>query len=123
MNILCLNCSWLSFTTMSFLLTGGDSSDFIKSKLRSVARHCALVAGLSGVALLSAPFVNSPNYEHRLPDPAPPTVKPESRVGVTLRHGDTLTSVVKRFGIQPPSARAMLEKVRPFLNPKSLRPG
>lgn len=95
----------------------------IKSNVRIFADRCALVGILSAVALLSAPFVNSPNYEQRLPNPAPKAIKPESRIGVTLRHGDTLTSVVKRFGIQPPSARALIEKVRPFVNPKTFRPG
>jgi len=99
------------------------SSELIKSKLRHLARRCALVGVLSSVALLSAPFINSPNYEQRLPPPVPNPTKPESRIGVTLRPGDTLSSLLKRFGIQPPSAHAMIEKVRPFVNPKKIRPG
>ncbi len=32
-------------------------------------------------------------------------------------------SVLKRFGVAPPSAHALIEKVRPFLNPRKVRPG
>jgi len=99
------------------------SSDSIKAELRHIARRCALVVVLSCVALLSAPFINPPNYEQRLPPPVSNPTKPESRIGVTLRHGDTLGSLLKRFGIHPPSAHAMIEKVRPFVNPKKIRPG
>jgi hypothetical protein len=47
----------------------------------------------------------------------------DSRVGFKLRSGDTLGSVLKRFGVAPPSAHAMIEKLRPFLNPRKVRPG
>ena len=40
-----------------------------------------------------------------------------------VRSGDTLGSVLKRFGVAPPSARALIEKVRPFVNPRKIRPG
>ena len=49
--------------------------------------------------------------------------KPASRIGITLRNGDTLGSVLKRLGVKPPSAHAMLEKVRPFVNPRKIRSG
>ena len=99
------------------------NSESIKAEVRHIARRCALVVVLSSVALLSAPFINPPTYEQRLPPPVPNPIKPESRIGVTFRHGDTLGSLLKRFGIQPPSAHAMIEKVRPFVNPKKIRPG
>src|SRR5205809_7162372 len=53
------------------------------------------------------------------------SVAPEQpeRVGVKLRRGDTLASVVMRFGLKPPSAHAMIEKVRPFLNPSKVQAG
>jgi murein DD-endopeptidase MepM/ murein hydrolase activator NlpD len=47
----------------------------------------------------------------------------ESRVAVKLRHGDTLMSVLKRFGIAPPSAHALIAKVKPFVNPKRIQTG
>ena len=40
-----------------------------------------------------------------------------------VRSGDTLGTVLKRFGVAPPSARALIEKVRPFVNPRKIRPG
>jgi murein DD-endopeptidase MepM/ murein hydrolase activator NlpD len=48
---------------------------------------------------------------------------PESRIGVKVRSGDTLGTLLKRFGVAPPSARALIEKVRPFVNPRKMRPG
>lgn len=53
----------------------------------------------------------------------PTAPRPESRIGVTLRAGDTLMSVLKRFRIEAPSAYAMIEKVRPFVNPRKIRAG
>ncbi|HVO93616.1 MAG TPA: peptidoglycan DD-metalloendopeptidase family protein [Terriglobales bacterium] len=51
------------------------------------------------------------------------SVNAESRIGVKVRSGDTLGSVLKRFGVAPPSAHALIEKVRPFVNPRKIRPG
>jgi murein DD-endopeptidase MepM/ murein hydrolase activator NlpD len=76
--------------------------------------------------LLSAPFVNLTPQEEVLPPPAanPPAPAPaESRVAVKLRHGDTLISVLKRFGIGRPSAHALIAKVRPFVNPRKIQSG
>ena len=98
-------------------------SESIKSKIRDTARRCALVGVLSSVALLSAPFVNSPDHEERLPPSAAIPRVAQSRIGVTLRRGDTLGSLLKRFGIEPPSAHAVIEKVRPFVDPRKIRPG
>jgi murein DD-endopeptidase MepM/ murein hydrolase activator NlpD len=94
-----------------------------KTKLRDAARRCLQIGILAAIVLLSAPFVNSPRHGPDVPLPAPESSKPQSRVGVTLRHGDTLVSVLKRFGIEPPSAHAMIEKVRPFINLRKIRPG
>lgn len=94
------------------------------AKLRRFVSRCASVVVLSTVALLSAPFVNPPPHdERRFPAPIADARKAESHIGVTLRRGDTLAAVLKRFGVQPPSAHAMIEKVRPFVNPKKFRPG
>jgi murein DD-endopeptidase MepM/ murein hydrolase activator NlpD len=92
-------------------------------------RLLALLARLTGVAfvtftmLLCLPFLDS---SHHLQEPtALPPINAEEprRVGVKLRRGETLASVLSRFGVEPPSAQAIAEKVRPFLNPKSIRPG
>jgi len=102
-------------------------SKSFKSKIRDAARRSAGVGVVTTVLLLSAPFVNLPQREQQKEQAAtlspaiPP--RPESRVGVKLRQGDTLGSVLKRFGIGPPSAHALIEKVRPFVNPRKIRPG
>ena len=75
------------------------------------------------VLVLCAPFVNPPQKEHE-PKPPPPVAAEEPpRVGVKLRRGETLASVLARFGVKPPSAHAMIDRVRPFLNPRQIRPG
>jgi murein DD-endopeptidase MepM/ murein hydrolase activator NlpD len=99
----------------------------ISSQIRGAARRCAGVGVATVVLLLSAPFVNLPQREQQKEQAAllSPAIQPspESRVGVKLRRGDTLGSVLKRFGIGPPSAHALIEKVRPFVNPRKIRPG
>jgi len=92
-------------------------------------RLCASAVRFTGLALatgvlvLSAPFVSPPQKEHE-PKPSPPVAPEEPpRVGVKLRRGETLATVLARFGVKPPSSHAMLERVRPFLNPKQIRPG
>ncbi len=88
----------------------------------SVVRFTGLA--LATLALvLCAPFVNPPEKEHE-PKPSPPVAAEEPpRVGVKLRRGDTLATVLTRFGVKPPSAHAIIDKVRPFLNPRQIRPG
>lgn len=92
-------------------------------------RLCASAVRFTGLALatgvlvLSAPFLSPPQKEHE-PKPSPPVAPEEPpRVGVKLRRGETLATVLARFGVKPPSAHAMLDRVRPFLNPKQVRPG
>jgi murein DD-endopeptidase MepM/ murein hydrolase activator NlpD len=68
--------------------------------------------------------VNSQRHEEKLPPAAPKPAEPaESRVAVKFRHGDTLISVLKRFGIERPSAHALIEKVRPLVNLRKLQSG
>jgi murein DD-endopeptidase MepM/ murein hydrolase activator NlpD len=100
--------------------------DSIKKSLLEFCYRCAWIGMLALVALLCAPMVNSPKQDRE----SAPTTTPaaiaeptDSRVGVKLRSGDTLGSVLKRFGVAPPSAHAMIEKLRPFLNPRRVRPG
>jgi murein DD-endopeptidase MepM/ murein hydrolase activator NlpD len=102
-------------------------SDSIKTGIQNATRRCAGLAAIVSVLLLSAPFVNLPQREQQNERAATssPAIQPspESRIGVKLRQGDTLGSVLKRFGIGPPSAHALIEKVRPFVNPRKIRPG
>ena len=94
----------------------------IKTMLCNAARRLAVVVSLAAVALVSAPFVSSPQREsERMPRPEPP--KTQSRISVTLRSGDSLLGVLKRFGVETPSAHALIEKVRPLMNVRKIRPG
>ena len=95
----------------------------IKKSLLEFCYRCAWIGTLAAIALLCAPTVNSPQQERETVRTATPVAPVDSRVGVKLRSGDTLGSVLKRFGVAPPSAHAMIEKLRPFLNPRKVRPG
>jgi len=92
-------------------------------------RLLASLARLSGVAfvtfvmLLCLPFLDSSQDSRESNPPPPNAVEEPARVGVKLRRGETLASVLSRFGVEPPSARAIAEKVRPFVNPQRIRPG
>ena len=102
----------------------------LMTRFRIAARRSTGVAIAAAVLLLSAPFV-TPTRHEEIPvrheeSPPPPQANPpaaESRVAVKLRHGDTLMSVLKRFGIQRPSAHALIAKVKPFVNPKKIQTG
>ena len=84
------------------------------------------VAGLAFAVLvvsLSAPLLDTTFDQQQQIDVLPRQPQPFTRVGVTLRRGDTLLSVLTRFGITPLSAHGIIEKVRPLLNFRALRPG
>ena len=95
----------------------------LKTKFRAAAGRCATIGALASVALLCAPFVNPPRREPVATPAMPEPANPQSRIGVTLRTGDTLGSVLKQFGVAPPSAYAMIDKLRTFVDPKKFRPG
>jgi murein DD-endopeptidase MepM/ murein hydrolase activator NlpD len=90
--------------------------------LASLAR-LASVAFATYIVLLCLPFLESSQHLQEPSPPPPINTEEPRRVGVKLRPGETLASVLSRFGVKPPSAQAIAEKVRPFLNPKSIRPG
>ena len=116
---------------MNITVQGSKPVSFIVMKQRKyfdaplVNRLCASAARFAGLAVatavlvLCAPFVNPPQKEHE-PKPPPPVAAEEPpRVGVKLRRGDTLATVLARFGVKPPSAHAIIDQVRPFLNPQT----
>jgi murein DD-endopeptidase MepM/ murein hydrolase activator NlpD len=95
-----------------------------RAKGGTAARKCIRVVLAAAVLLISAPFVDLQRHEMPLPPPAvTPAVPTESRVAVKLRRGDTLMSVLKRFRIERPSAHALIASVRPFINPRKIKPG
>ena len=96
----------------------------LTTKIRTAARKCAGIAIAAAVVLLSAPFVSLTPPEEIMPPPQPnPPSATESRVAVKLRQGDTLISVLRRYGIGRPSAHALIAKVRPFVNPRRIQSG
>jgi murein DD-endopeptidase MepM/ murein hydrolase activator NlpD len=102
--------------------------DILLARVRGLLARYAGLAALSTAMLLSLPLLDPHLDRRQLPDTRPAAEAPASeaslrKVGVTLRRGDTLLSVLTRFGLKPPSAYAMIETVRPLLSPKKLRPG
>ncbi|MGH7834332.1 MAG: M23 family metallopeptidase [Candidatus Binatia bacterium] len=98
------------------------------ARIRELLARYAGLAALSSAMLLTLPLLDPYLDRRELHDtrPAAEAPAPEAsspKVGVTLRRGDTLLSVLTRLGLEPPSAHAMIEKVRPLLNPRRLRPG
>ena len=97
--------------------------------VRAWVRKGCGIAVVTAVLVMTAPFVNTERTEERVPPiPAdrPARVDPpaaESRVAVKWRHGDTFISMLKRFGIERPSAHALVAKVRPFVNLRKIQPG
>jgi murein DD-endopeptidase MepM/ murein hydrolase activator NlpD len=75
------------------------------------------------VLCLSAPLLDTAIDSHHESDMALAPHDPFARVGVTLRRGDTLLSVLSRFGLPRLSAQNIVEKVRPLFNLRALRPG
>lgn len=89
----------------------------------SIAR--TIYIGLFGLVLmlLSVPFVQrTPEPEPVEPEPTA-VADPEERFGVKLKRGDTLVAVLGRAGLDSPAAHAVIEQVRPFVNPRRMRPG
>lgn len=95
------------------------------NRLCAWVARCAGVAFVTFVLLLCAPFLTptQPNHEPDLKSATAAPVEEPPRVGIKLRRGETLASVLTRFGLEPLSAHAIVDKVRPFLNPKKIRPG
>ena len=90
---------------------------------RGTAVRFTALALATAVLVLSAPFINPPQPDHE-PKPPPPVASEEPpRLAVKLRRGETLAALLTRFGVKPPSAYAIVDKVKPFLNPRHIRPG
>jgi hypothetical protein len=97
----------------------------MQSKWAAAALRRTVIALVAVVGLLCAPFVQiTTDQPEREQIPALDNqVDTPSRVDVQLRRGDTLASVLKRFSVEAPSAHALIDKVRPFVNPRKIRPG
>ena len=75
------------------------------------------------VLSLSAPLLDTSIDPQQTSDRLAPQPKPFERVGVTLRRGDTLLSVLTRFGLPRLSAQSIVAKLNPLLNVRALRAG
>jgi len=95
----------------------------LEKSIGMAARRCAVVVIATTMLLLSAPFVTLTPHEDIVPPVRIVPVPVEPRVPVKLRHGDTLITVLKRFGVGRPSAHALIEKMRPFVNPRKIQSG
>ena len=95
----------------------------LRTNLRIGLRRCAKVGLVTFLLLVCAPFFSAERHEEIPQHPVATPPSAESRIGVTFHSGDTLMSVLKRFRVEAPSAHAMIEKVRPFVDPRKIRPG
>jgi murein DD-endopeptidase MepM/ murein hydrolase activator NlpD len=99
------------------------------SALKFLKHFCDWTVRITGIAFavlvlsLSAPLLDTAIDQQQQIDIPPRQPEPFARVDVTLRRGDTLLSVLTRFGLTPLSARGIVDKVRPLLNLRALRPG
>ncbi|MCZ6623881.1 MAG: peptidoglycan DD-metalloendopeptidase family protein [Deltaproteobacteria bacterium] len=80
------------------------------------------------VILLTPDLQTSPAKQQNRPNPPEQEDQdnlpvPLRSVDVTLRRGQTLLSVLRRFGLERSAAHAMIETVRPFFNPRKMRAG
>lgn len=97
----------------------------VSAAIGGAARKGCAVFLATAVLVITAPFVQTTRQD----PPVPPAVveevtpKEEARVAVKLRHGDTLIAVLKRFGLERPSAHALIAQVRPLMNLRKIRPG
>jgi murein DD-endopeptidase MepM/ murein hydrolase activator NlpD len=90
-------------------------------------------AGLTATGfalLLCAPLLDSsfepptnPTMQEPAQNVSDPAPEPEPRVDVKLKRGDTLLSLLNRYGVEAPSAHNLIAKMRPLLNLRKLRPG
>jgi murein DD-endopeptidase MepM/ murein hydrolase activator NlpD len=102
-----------------------SSQPSLSNRLCASIARCAGVAFVTFVLLLCAPVL-TPSPDNHEPEPnraARALAEEPPRVEVRLRRGETLASALTRFGLKAPSAYAIVDKVRPFLNPKKIRPG
>ena len=73
--------------------------------------------------LLYAPLLETAHRPQVITEPKPETPTPLSRLGIKLKRGDTLLTVLTRNGVKPPSAHDLIAKIRPHLNLRTLRAG
>ncbi|MEX0804475.1 MAG: hypothetical protein WD688_14355 [Candidatus Binatia bacterium] len=81
-------------------------------------QHAGIVAVAITFALRPAAIKDDTAHRKIVDSPAQLRV-----VDLTLESGDTLLSVLRRIDVNPSAARAMIEAIRAFVNPRKIRPG
>ena len=66
------------------------------------------------VLSLAAPLLDTSIDQQQKSDIPAPQSEPFARVGVTLRRGDTVLSVLTRYGLPRLSAQTIVEKLKPL---------
>jgi len=79
---------------------------------------CLLFAPLLETSSEKPEALREASFEKKLPGLSLP-----SRLGVKLKRGDTLLTVLMRQGVKPASAHDLISKVRPLVNLRKLRTG
>lgn len=96
------------------------------SSFRIIVGQAAKAAGsilmLAAVALLAAPFVDSPHEDTKFLPAAAKPWKAQTSIGSIFRSGDTLLGALRRFAPEVPSAHGLIEKIHPLTNLRKLRP-
>lgn len=96
---------------------------FIRSVI-ALARSYAGALFASAVLLLGAPLLDTVFERHESETPSTINLSlPHSRLGVTLRRGDTLLSLLTNHGLERSLAHNLIERIAPFINLRALRPG
>src|SRR5919109_1905169 len=101
----------------------GFFNESLLKRLGEAALRFAGVATATLVLVFCSPFLTQEEKKDETKIAASVASEQPARVSVKLRPGETLASVLMRFGLTPPSAHAMIDKVRPFLNPTKIRAG
>lgn len=86
-------------------------------------RRLVFTVGFCAALLLTPKLVTHPTDDLRSSGTDPSLISPPQSVLVTLRRGETLMAILTRFGLERAEAHAMIETVRPFVNPRRLRAG
>jgi murein DD-endopeptidase MepM/ murein hydrolase activator NlpD len=95
----------------------------IRSCIESI-RGFAGALFATAIVLLCAPLLDTvfERHESEVLPPANPE-PPLSRLGITLRRGDTLLSSLTHHGLERSLAHTLIERIAPFINVRKLRPG
>jgi murein DD-endopeptidase MepM/ murein hydrolase activator NlpD len=73
--------------------------------------------------VLCAPLLEKSSQRQESSKTKPVAPKPFSRLGIKMKYGDTLLTLLTGHGVKLPSAHDLISKLRPLLNLRKLRSG